>query len=866
MVDEDDPRLKKYDSCKTAKRCASAFAQSATYGLLHLLRKEGFSQLPPDLAFWREWMRSLFIHCVLTQRVDPRARLEIPDTLFASWSRRARRIPQYSKLTLKGQRVLWKAQKEWFSELMAAEGQKLVAEFMGGEWLRIGDLYLAIRQSNSPSYPFVLVIYYVDGLSKGETSSLSSVRGPLLGESNVPKFGEYIYDLLEKAAERSSTLRRLLDSQELFGPCSLIPRDAHALLLDIPALEEMGITCEVPQWWKQRKPPRLSTRAYLGGKTPSGAGMGGMLDVRTTYIVDEHELSRAEWCQLVNESVNGLVRIRERWVELDRARIETAMAVWRASEKQRKRGQVPFIEAIKTLDSPRKSESGQGEHFVAGPWFARVRGAIRRQEILDEFAPDRDFYGVLRPYQRAGVAWMAMLSTLGVGALLADDMGLGKTVQVIALIVGLRRKGGVCPLLLVVPASLIGNWQEELEKFARGIHYTIAHRDFGDMEKAMSSEIVLTSYATLRHRPQLRERKWDTVVIDEAQMIKNSSTKLARALKSLSSRHRVALTGTPIENHPGDLWSLMDFLNPGALGTATAFRKQWRRAREDEVALEELRAKIQPFVLRRRKSDPEIALEMPEKVVKTAYCGLTETQAELYCQALVAGQERIKESGESGRGGVVLNLISQLKQICDHPDLYLGTGDFEPAVSDKFLRLRRIAEEIVASGEKALVFTQYATLTEPLAEFLAATFGRRGLILDGKTPVKRRAESVAEFQCEDGPPFMVLTINAGGKGLNLTEASHVIHFDLWWNPAWEDQATDRVHRIGQSRKVVVHRMVARGGIEEKIDQMIQRKRAMADKFMGADIEKSFQSMSNEELGLVLALDRARAMSTDDRED
>lgn len=870
-VDEEDPRLRHYDSLLTAERCASVFEQGVERGISLLCTSEfAGSLLPPSIAFWRQWIVSILSHWVLCRRVNPRSRLDIPRGLLDSWSRRARRIPEFSRLSIAFQRRLWRFLRSALLTKLEETGQTLVERLAESHplWPVIGDLNITIAHARgNPGLPFSFALHYIDGLSTTATVSFSSVRGPIQGASHVTGFGDYLCGVLEKAAERSPTLSRLLDSQEIFAPCGLIPRDAHALLLDLPGLEEAGVHTKVPSWWEQRKPPRLASRTYLGGAPPTNSGMGGMLDVRTTYIVDDHELNRAEWCALVDESVNGLVKIRERWVELDRARIEEAMAAWRASEELRERGEVTFSEALTILDSPRENEPNDlkepSECFVAGPWLGRARSAIRRQEILDEFAPGREFFGVLRPYQRAGVAWLAMLSELGVGALLADDMGLGKTVQVIALIAGQRRRGRASPLLLVVPASLISNWQGEFEKFAKGIAVTVAHRNFDGMDNALSADLVLTSYGTLRQHQQLRERDWDTVVLDEAQMIKNSSTKLARALKSLSAHRRVALTGTPIENHPGDLWSLMDFLNPGALGTATAFRKQWRLAQTDPRAMEELRAKVHPFMLRRRKTDPEIALELPEKVEVNAYCGLSGTQADLYSQVLVA-QNWAKKAEGVERSAAVLTTIQNLKQICDHPALYLRRGNYDPGISDKFLRLQRICEQIAASGEKALIFTQFATLTVPLAEHLGQVFGRSGLIFDGKTPLNRRSEIVAEFQRDDGPPFMVLTIKVGGLGLNLTAASHVIHFDLWWNPAQETQATDRVHRIGQSRRVVIHRLICRGGIEEKIDQLLQRKRAIAEELMGADVEeKSLARMTDEELLHLFELDRARAQNTDD---
>jgi non-specific serine/threonine protein kinase len=423
---------------------------------------------------------------------------------------------------------------------------------------------------------------------------------------------------------------------------------------------------------------------------------------------------------------------------------------------------------------------------------------------------------------------------------------------------------------LIVPASLLPNWQAEIERFAPTLRAVTAHASAmpgRDVAEAASADLdgvdlVITTYGTLARIEPLRTRSWSLLVLDEAQAIKNPGAKQTRAVKSLRAEARIALTGTPVENRLGDLWSIFDFLDPGLLGSASEFGRFAKRlAARTEEPYAPLRRLVQPYLLRRLKTDRSIIADLPDKTEVTAYCLLARPQAALYQQAvdeltaaLEAGLEGMK------RRGLVLAYLMRFKQICNHPSQWLGDGAWDEAGSGKLGRLREIAEPIAAKQEKALVFTQFREATEPLAAFLTGVFGRPGLVLHGQTSIRQRGALVRRFQEDPAVPFVVLSLKAGGTGLNLTAASHVVHFDRWWNPAVENQATDRAYRIGQHRNVLVHKLVCRGTVEERIDRMIEDKQAMARGLLEGGGETILTEMSDEELLAMVALDVGRAMA------
>jgi non-specific serine/threonine protein kinase len=469
-----------------------------------------------------------------------------------------------------------------------------------------------------------------------------------------------------------------------------------------------------------------------------------------------------------------------------------------------------------------------------------------------------------------GVRWLYLLAQLGLGACLADDMGLGKTIQVLALLLVLKReaKGKPQPSLLVAPASLMANWAAEIERFAPGLRALVAHQSAMPAaelkalrpDRLKDVDLVITSYGSLLRLPWFEKTDWRLVVIDEAQAIKNPGAKQTQTAKRLRAGARFALTGTPIENRLGDLWSIFDFVNPGLLGSAGAFAKFAKSlAERPHNSYGPLRELVRPYILRRLKTDKTVIADLPEKTELKAFCPLSRKQAALYAQAVedLAGQ--LEQAAGIQRKGLVLAFLMRFKQICNHPSQWLGDGAWSEQDSGKWGRLREIAEVIAAKQEKMLVFTQFRETTAPLAAFLGSIFGRPGLVLHGETAVKRRKELVRRFQEDEAAGFFVLSLKAGGAGLNLTAASHVVHFDRWWNLAVENQATDRAFRIGQTRNVLVHKFVCRGTVEEKIDQLIESKRQLSQDLLEGSADLLLTEMKDDELLKLVALDINKAL-------
>jgi non-specific serine/threonine protein kinase len=450
-------------------------------------------------------------------------------------------------------------------------------------------------------------------------------------------------------------------------------------------------------------------------------------------------------------------------------------------------------------------------------------------------------------------------------------MGLGKTVQVIALLLHLKsEKEERSQSLLVVPASLIANWKSELARFGPTLSVLVAHPSEGNgkvSEADAKFDVVITTYSMLARLEWLRQREWRLVILDEAQAIRNSGTRQSRAVRELRATSRIALTGTPIENRLSDLWSLFDFLNPGLLGSAQAFGRFAKQQAAGAASnggptpYGALRTLVGPYILRRLKTDKRVIADLPEKSEVNAFCGLSRRQAALYEQSVRELAAAIGQADGIQRRGTVLAYLMRLKQICNHPSQWTGDNLYEAEHSGKFQRLREICSELAERQEKAIVFTQFREITAPLADFLAGVFGRAGLVLHGQTAISKRHALVQDFQREDGPPFFILSLKAGGTGLNLTAASHVIHFDRWWNPAVENQATDRAFRIGQKRNVLVHKFICRGTVEDKIDELIGQKTGLARDILDGGGETLLTEMSNDQLLRFVALDIEKAMDT-----
>ena len=566
------------------------------------------------------------------------------------------------------------------------------------------------------------------------------------------------------------------------------------------------------------------------------------------------------------------MNLRGQWVEVDRERLDQVLDHWTKVQAAHASGGLSFHEGMRWLAGfPAPGDDSIAPDLDSGRDWSQVIAGKNLQALLDQLREPADVEAIpglnatLRPYQKRGAGWLHFVTRLGLGACLADDMGLGKTVQVIALLC-LRRAetAGAAPSIIIVPASLIGNWLAEFARFAPHLRVLAAHPSSASRETldALAADpaaalrghdALLTTYGLLQRSESLQQHAWDFAVLDEAQAIKNPATAQARSVKKLQARARLALTGTPVENRLGDLWSLFDFLNPGLLGKAPDFVRVTKilGAPNHPHGFAPLRRLIGPYLLRRLKTDRSIITDLPDKTEVQAHCPLTKKQAVLYGKMV----EQLKadlandDLDPNQRRGLVLGYLIKFKQVCNHPSHWSGDGQFAPEDSGKFLRLTEIASELAERQERCLVFTQFREITAPLAAHLATVFGRPGLILHGGTPVKQRPKLVEDFQRADGPPFFVLSVKAGGTGLTLTAASHVIHFDRWWNPAVENQATDRAFRIGQKRNVLVHKFLCPGTIEEKVDALIAEKRALADDILGGEggAQKALTEMNNDEL-------------------
>ena len=691
---------------------------------------------------------------------------------------------------------------------------------------------------------------------------------------------------VDRAATASSLLKDLVDTGDVFQPLAWTPREAHRFLQDVPAFEAAGVIVRVPDWWRRDRPRRLEVSVTVGGKPPSTLGLDALLDFSVALTLDGEAISDAEW-RAILAGVDGLALVRGKWVELDREKLREILGHWEEARRAAREG-LSFREAMRLLagtaiedGEPAAAPEGGGDwsRVVAGEWLATTLAHLRTPEALATANP-QSLRTALRPYQEIGVRWLWFLSRLGLGACLADDMGLGKTIQVLGLLLLLKTgpasrspsgRGGDPrrPSLLVVPASLIANWQQEIGRFAPSLEVFVAHpserpsRELAALaaEDLAGADVVITTYGQVPRLPWLGEVEWTLLVLDEAQAIKNPSAKQARAVKRLRSRARVALTGTPIENRLADLWSLFDFLNPGLLGSARAFTRVTRElAAGGDRHYGPLRALVRPYILRRLKTDRQVITDLPDKTEMRAFCPLTRKQAALYQQAVKELEHRLGAVEGMERRGTILATLLRLKQICNHPSQWLGDGGYAPDQSGKFARLAELGEELALRQEKVLVFTQFREMTGPLSQYLGRVFGRAGLVLHGQTPVKERMALVERFQTDETIPFFVLSLRAGGTGLNLTAASQVIHFDRWWNPAVENQATDRAFRIGQQRNVVVHKFVCRGTVEERIDALIEQKKGLAADLLEAGGEGLVTEMSDADVMRIVSLDLRGALA------
>jgi non-specific serine/threonine protein kinase len=838
---------------KPSKALLEAYRESPARGMLYSASDESDAALPAPFEFARSIARLYLTTLCQAVTAEPgRAIPEIPPPA-AALDRAVLQAPPMTGLEYLTADVL----ASWWRDLDALTRSE-IGEHPGGaqgylrernpRWRSVGRVTFHLAENKRDrDYPFAFLATYANGLTPQGKVKHEPLGRALQQYAGAQKREAMLALLLpvSKAAEASDLIRRLVDSGEIYHPIAWSPREAYDFLKAIPLFESSGLIVRVPDWWNAQKPTRPRVNVTINTKDEAGINVDALLQFSVGLSLGGEPLSAEEIAQLL-EASGGLVPLRGTWVEVDREKLKEALEHWKTVERDVRREGISFYEGMRLLSGANLAKEDENESQAAiREWTGLTAGAeldavlkgLRSPETRRETAPP-DLKAELRPYQQTGYAWLRFVVRLGLGACLADDMGLGKTIQVISLLLDLKRDKRQGASLLVVPASLIANWKSELAKFAPGISFAVAHPSEANDSGVSSAgadafDLIVTTYGMLVRTDWMKQHRWRVVILDEAQAIKNFGTKQTRAVKELTAGSRIALTGTPVENRLSDLWSLFDFLNPGLLGTAKQFGSFVKRLQSAPVpSFEPLRNLVRPYILRRLKTDKRVIADLPDKAEVKAYCMLSKHQAALYQRAVDELAVQLRATDGIQRRGIVLAQLMRLKQICNHPAQVAGTNDYAADRSGKFRRLAEIAEEIASRQEKALVFTQFREIAEPLAEFLATLFGRSGLVLHGGTSVKARKGSVDQFQREDGPPFFVLSLKAGGTGLNLTAASHVIHFDRWWNPAVENQATDRAFRIGQTKNVLVHKFICRGTVEERIDDMIARKAQVADEAIG----------------------------------
>lgn len=850
-------------SADVGARIENAFGRGAGHGLLHLGAGEVGTVLPAGLGWWREFA-ARWVTALRGMPEEGAAEVSVPhpspaDLNALAWTAPPMTGAEY--LTVKVLRVLWDEIGSAFNAGRARERASVQDHLrsLNPAWHFVGRVHFNLAENRrDDDAPFAFLATYTDRLSaQGKAQHLP--LGQALKQYAGARNRQQLLSLLQPvqlASEQCPWLKHLIDSGELFHPLRWSPAEAWRMLTDVPKLEDAGVVVRMPASWKNGRPSRPQASAVIGGKQPSLLGADSLLDFRMDVTLDGQALTKREIREIL-AGTSGLALIRGQWVEVDRERLARMVAKFEGVGSE-----LTFIEAMRLLagadiDSPDEADP-EWSGVQAGPWLAETLRALRSPESLQS-AVARELKATLRPYQQTGVAWLRMLSELGLGCCLADDMGLGKTIQVIALLLAQKATGGKRPpSLLVVPASLMANWVSEIERFAPSLRYAVPHASFMPADELKDFDpagydVVITSYGAFLRQQRLSETRWNLAALDEAQAIKNPGAKQTRAVKKIKARARVALTGTPVENRLGDLWSIFDFINPGLLGGAREFGRYAKRIAQGG-SYGPLRELVRPYILRRLKSDKSVISDLPEKTELITWCALAPRQAALYREAVEDLANALKTTRGIERRGIVLAYLMRFKQICNHPSQWLGDQAWAEKDSGKFARLRELCETIAAKQEKTLVFTQFRETTEPLAAYLGSLFGAQGLVLHGGTPVKQRKEMVKRFQEDETVPFFVLSVKAGGTGLNLTAASHVIHFDRWWNPAVENQATDRAYRIGQKWNVLVHKFVCRGTLEQKIDELIESKKNLAEKLLEGGKELNMTELKDDELIRLVSLD------------
>jgi non-specific serine/threonine protein kinase len=761
------------------ERVGRAFERGAGHGLLRLGAAEVAEVVPPVFGYWREFAGRFVTALCARSDVDERqAAMPAPPEDLDLLAVAAPVMPGAEYLTADVLITLW-------SEIGAAflveqsEAKTGVQEFLKRlhpAWNVVGKVHFNLAENRrDEDAPFAFLATYTHRLSaygKAQHLPLGQALREYAGAGSKDKLLSLLLPV-QRAAETCAWLKQMVDAGEIFHPLRWSPREAFQFLGDVAELERAGVVIRMPATWRSGRPSRPQVTAIVGSKATTSLGKDALLDFRMEVTLDGESLSPGEVKEIL-ASASGLALIRGQWVEVDSERLQRMMARFEEASRVAAKEGLSFAEAMRMLAGADVAKDGVAvdadpgwSRVVAGPWLAETLRGLRSPEGLAKIDPGRDLNGTLRPYQQVGVRWLHLLSRLGLGACLADDMGLGKTIQILSLLLVLRGapKGNRRPSLLVAPASLLANWAAEIDRFAPGLKSFIAHTsamtasDLAALTPGSLADVdlVITSYGSLLRIPWLGTTEWNLAVLDEAQAIKNPDAKQTRAAKKLMAHARIALTGTPVENRLGDLWSIFDFCNPGLLGSAKEFTSYTKSlADKAHNPFGPLRELVRPYVLRRLKTDKTVISDLPDKTEVKAFCQLSRKQAALYQQAVRDLAEQLDDAEGIRRKGLVLAFLMRFKQICNHPSQWLGDGAWAEDDSGKWARLREIGEVIAAKQEKTLVFTQFREVTAPLATFLGGVFGRPGLVLHGETEVKKRKDLVRRFQEDESVPFFVL--------------------------------------------------------------------------------------------------------------
>jgi SNF2 family DNA or RNA helicase len=774
-----------------------------------------------------------------------------------------------------GSEAMKRIQKLKESTLTSEELHAYFDEKRWSEW---------IRGEEDEELPFSIGMRIAEPLDENETWQLETIlrdrkkekRVISLAEDTVPPSWKRYLPQVREEQERWLKMMPILRDPDGSLTDSLSEQDAWDFLSVLSEkLIDLDIEILLPSWWEAMKDAQVLVKAKLKNTDtsyrPSFVGLNAMLDFDWRLSMNGVNLSEEDFNKLVDDQ-RRLVKIRGQWMKLDPAMIRRIQQMMTKAKQEGisiqdmlEQELVPKDEEDDAVDSDDEDDPYK---------YARIQLELNRsmKKLVSQLTnvssipvveTPENFIGELRPYQQLGMSWMLFLRKFGFGACLADDMGLGKTVQLITYLLHVKTaEKPETPALIIAPTSVLGNWQREIEKFAPNLKVHLHYGPSRAKEEKFAGriegmDIVLTSYG-LSHIDfeELSLVNWSSISLDEAQNIKNANTKQSRAIRKLNGKHHIALTGTPMENRLSELWAIFDFLNHGYLGGFTQYQKNYIapiEKDESEEKVRELQAKIKPFLLRRTKKDPEVELNLPEKIEQKEYCSLTAEQAALYEQLVQETLSKIETLSGFERKGLILQMLNQLKQLCNHPALYLKEPDPKSILtrSEKMQKLKDIVETALESGEATLIFTQYISMGEMIQEVIKKEFAVDVPFLNGSMAKGKRDELVEKFQNGDFPVFL-LSLKAGGTGLNLTAANHVVHYDRWWNPAVENQATDRAYRIGQKRFVHVHKMVASGTLEEKIDAMLEKKQALNDEIIRSD--QWVTELSDQDLQSLLVLE------------